>query len=148
MVLSKLDQYRDHGLLLLRIGIGIMFICHGFPKLAGGPEKWAWLGQALPGVGPGTFATVMGFMAGMAEFGGGILLTLGLFTRIACFFMLNTMVVATIMHIRKGDSFTTYSHAAEAGILFLSMIIIGAGKFSLDEYLRTHCCCCCKKEEK
>ena len=40
MVLRFLDKYRDIGLLFLRIGIGVMFIMHGLPKLIGGPEKW------------------------------------------------------------------------------------------------------------
>ena len=39
MVLRFLDKYRDIGLLFLRIGIGVMFIMHGLPKLIGGPEN-------------------------------------------------------------------------------------------------------------
>jgi putative oxidoreductase len=38
MILHKLDRYRDAGLLVLRIGIGVMFMLHGFPKVMGGPE--------------------------------------------------------------------------------------------------------------
>lgn len=39
MILRSLDKYRDVGLLILRVGIGLMFMIHGFPKLFGGPEK-------------------------------------------------------------------------------------------------------------
>ena len=45
------NTLKDKGLLLLRIGIGISFIVHGFPKIAGGTEKWAMLGKAMGNVG-------------------------------------------------------------------------------------------------
>ncbi len=135
MILQKLDQHRDKGLLILRVGIGIMFMCHGFPKLIDGPEKWIKLGGALSVVGINIAPTFMGFMAAISEFGGGLLLVLGLLTRPASFFLLITMIVATLMHMGKGDPFMKYSHALEAAILFFSLIFIGPGKISLDEQL-------------
>lgn len=135
MLFQKLDNHRDKGLLFLRAGIGLMFMCHGFPKLTGGPEVWTNLGGALSAMGVNFAPTFMGFMASITEFGGGLLLALGLFTRPACFFLLNTMIVATIMHLLRGDSFVKYSHALEAAILFFSFLFIGPGKISLDEKL-------------
>ncbi len=135
MILHKLDRYRDQGLFILRLGIGIMFMFHGFPKLKAGPQEWVKLGGALSAVGINFAPAFMGFMAALSEFGGGILLILGLFTRPACLFLLSTMMVATMMHLKKGDSFLKYSHALEAGILFFSLLFIGPGKFSLDEKL-------------
>ena len=135
MIFHYLDRHRDKGLLILRIGIGFMFICHGFPKLTGGPEVWTKLGGALATVGVGVAPTFMGFMAAVSEFGGGLLLALGLFTRPACFFLLCTMIVATMMHLKIGDPFRVYSHALEASILFFSLFFIGPGKLSLDEIL-------------
>jgi putative oxidoreductase len=135
MVFHKLDRHRDKGLLILRVGIGIMFMCHGLPKLTAGPETWTKLGGALSALGISIAPTFMGFMAAISEFGGGLLLVLGLFTRPACFFLLNIMVVATLMHVNGGDPFVKYSHAFESAILFFSLILIGPGKFSLDEKL-------------
>ena len=132
MVLRFLDKYRDIGLLILRIGIGVMFIMHGLPKLTGGPEKWEMLGGTMKSLGVGFAPTIWGFMAVLSECAGGLLLVLGFFTRPACFFLLATMIVAMSMHISKGDPFVAYSHAMEAGILFLSLIFIGPGKYSLD----------------
>ena len=45
------DKRSDLGLLLLRIGIGAMFVAHGFPKLIGGPAKWTALGTATSHLG-------------------------------------------------------------------------------------------------
>ncbi|MBI2437507.1 MAG: DoxX family protein [Lentisphaerae bacterium] len=135
MIFEKLDRYRDEGLLILRIGIGVMFMCHGFPKLMGGPEVWVKLGGALGALGINFAPTFMGGLAALSEFGGGYLLALGLFTRPACFFLFCTMVVATALHLSNGDSFGKYSHALEAAILFFSLLFIGPGKISLDHKL-------------
>ncbi|MCF7847993.1 MAG: DoxX family protein [Kiritimatiellales bacterium] len=135
MFFQRLDEYRDAGLLVLRIGIGIMFMLHGYPKLTGGAETWHALGGALSGVGVTVAPTFLGFMAAISEFCGGLLLVAGLLTRPACFFLLSTMAVAITMHLSNGDPFRIYSHALEAGILFFSLLLIGPGKYSLDEKL-------------
>jgi len=128
-----LGKGSDVGLLILRVGIGVMFMIHGWPKLSGGPEVWVKLGGAI-GVFGITFApTFWGLMAAVSEFAGGLLLALGLLTRPACVFLLSTMVVAAAMHITKGDGFTVYSHAMKAGVVFLSLIFVGPGRFSLDQ---------------
>jgi len=133
MIFHKLDKHRDKGLLVLRVGIGIMFMCHGFPKLTAGPETWTKLGGALSDMGVNFAPAFIGFMAAISEFGGGLLLAIGLLTRLACIFLLCTMVVATGMHLTNGDPFVKYSHALEAAILFFSLLFIGPGKISLDE---------------
>ena len=136
MIFCFLDKYRDAGLLILRVGIGVMFVFNGYPKLIAGPETWAMIGVSMKVLGIGFAQTAWGFMAALSECAGGILLVLGFLTRPACFFLLMTMVVATMMHIGKGDPFLKYSHAMESGILFLSLILIGPGKYSLDGQYR------------
>ncbi len=136
MIFRFLDKYRDAGLLVLRAGIGVMFVLHGLPKLIAGPETWTLLGGSMKALGVGFAPTAWGFVAALSEFAGGILLLIGFFTRPACFFLLTTMVVATMMHIGKGDPFLKYSHAMESGILFLSLILIGPGRYSLDGQYR------------
>jgi putative oxidoreductase len=137
MILRSSYKYRDIGLLILRVGIGIMFMGHGLPKLTAGPEKWAILGGTMEVLGVSFAPMAWGFMAAFSEFAGGILLALGLFTRPACFFLLATMIVAASMHISKGDPFLKYSHAMEAGILFLGLIFIGPGKYSIDNLIKS-----------
>ncbi len=133
MILQQLDKHRDLGLLILRVGIGLMFILHGYPKLFGGPDVWAKLGSVLSFAGINFAPGFFGFMAAFAEFGGGLLLILGLFTRPALILLFITMVVATLMHVTNGDSFMKYSHALESAILFFSLIWIGPGKYALDQ---------------
>lgn len=133
MILRSLTKYRDMGLLILRVGIGIMFLYHGIPKLSGGPEKWEKLGMAMNYVGIKFIPVFWGFMAAFSESFGGICIILGLFFRPACMLLTITMAVAAIMHIRKGDGLNVASHAIEGGIVFLSLILIGPGKYSIDK---------------
>ena len=126
----------DLGLLALRVGVGLMFMaCHGGPKLFGGPETWAKVGQAMGSVGLHAFPAAWGLLAAAAEFFGGLCLILGLLTRPAALFMAVTMVVAATMHLSRGDGLSGASHAIEAGIVFFSLVLIGAGRYSLDHRL-------------
>ena len=129
------DKYRDIGLLILRIGIGAMFLTHGGPKLLGGPAAWEKIGMSMGNLGIHFLPVFWGFMAAVSEFFGGVCLILGLLVQPACALMLFTMFVAAIMHLSKGQGMKEAAHAIELGILFFSMIFIGAGKYSLDELI-------------
>jgi putative oxidoreductase len=120
------------GLLLLRIGFGVMFVLHGWPKLTGGPETWERVGAATYYVGLTGGYTILGFLAAVAEVLGGLGVLLGLGFRLSCASLLATMIVATAYHWGKGDSFPALSHSIEAGIVFLALWIIGPGQHSLD----------------
>ena len=131
---SYMNRFQDLGLLLLRLGFGTMYVIHGYPKLQAGTAMWEQLGMAMGNLGI-TFAPVFwGFMAMLAEFLGGILLALGFFARPACLFMAFTMLVATVMHLTKGDGFLVASHAIENGIVLFSLIFIGPGRYSVDAF--------------
>jgi len=133
MKLKFLAKYREEGLLLLRLGLGAMFLVHGWPKLIGGPEKWTQLGQAVSYLGIDFFPVGWGFMAALSEFGGGICLILGLYFRPACLLLAATMTVAASMHLGKGEGLLRASHAIELGIVFLSLLLVGPGRFSVDK---------------
>jgi putative oxidoreductase len=133
--MSGSSRWLDHGLLVLRVGIGGMFMAHGWPKLAGGAKSWAKLGGAMAHLGLDFWPTFWGFSAACAEFFGGMLIALGLLFKPACGMLLATMAVAATMHIRTGDGVMGASHAIELGILFASLMLIGPGKYALAEKL-------------
>jgi putative oxidoreductase len=133
MTLSFLARYREGALLFLRVGLGVMFVIHGLPKIIGGPAHWTELGGAMAYVGMKSFPMFWGFMAAFAECFGGIFMVLGLFFRPACILLAITMLVATTMHVKKGQSFGQYSRPLELAIVFAAVSIVGPGKYSIDK---------------
>lgn len=133
MIKNFLNKYSDAGILFLRIGIGFAFIfVHGWGKIFGGTELWGKLGASMANLGI-TFAPVFwGFMAAISEFGGGILILLGLFTRPASAFMAFTMLVAFIQHSSKLDPWNRTIYPMEMFAVFMALLFIGAGKYSID----------------
>ncbi|MGI9086505.1 MAG: DoxX family protein [Chthoniobacterales bacterium] len=135
-------QFRDRidfGLLVLRLGIGLMFvIVHGLPKLVGGVSIWKGLGGAFNRLLGFPFVPEFwGFLASVSEFGGGICLIAGVFFRPACVLMLFTMVIAVASIIRGGYGFNSASQPVELGIVLLGLLLTGPGKLTLPNLFTT-----------
>ena len=121
----------DLGLLVLRVGIGVVFIVHGVPKLLDGPAKWAELGQAM-GVFGITFAPAFwGFMCGVTEAVGGLALVLGLFVRPVAILQFINMVVATALMVSLHKGWGGIAHPLSMGIVFLALAFAGGGRLAL-----------------
>ncbi len=133
--MSGSEKWRDHGLLVIRLGMGVMFVMHGWPKMAGGAKAWAKLGGAMKHLGVDFAPTLWGFAGAASELGGGVLLALGLLYRPACTLLMATMAVAVSMHLGQGDGLVGASHALEAGIVFAGLLLTGPGRFALDARL-------------
>ena len=128
-----LENNKDIGILVLRFTIGIAFaLIYGLPKMQGGPEFWTKIGAAMSNLGI-TFAPAFwGFLASFSEFGGGILLILGLFIRPAAAFMAFTMVVAAAQHLSVQDPWYNVITPLNMLAVFIALIFFGAGKYSID----------------
>jgi putative oxidoreductase len=122
----------------LRIALGVIFLSHGGQKLFG------WLGgKGLEGTA-GFFAGKLGLtpgilwalLAGIAEFGGGLLVLLGLLTRLGALFISTVMLVA-ILKVHWGAFFmpTGIEYAVSLFAAAVALLIAGGGKFSLDTRL-------------
>ena len=128
----KFKENKDLGLLILRVGVGLMFIfVHGLPKLMAGPEMWGQIGGAMGKLGITAWPTIWGLLASLAEGLGGLCLVLGVGTRLAAFFMAFTMMVASMHHLTSGDPLSKASHAIELGFVFLALVWLGSGKYAL-----------------
>ncbi len=132
MILKSLDKHRELGILLLRLGIGLMFVYHGWPKISGGAETWVKLGSAMKFMGIGFAPAFWGFMSAATEFFGGIFIAIGLLTRPVAMMLAFNMVVAVVLKFSTGAGMGGASQAIEVGIVFLSLILIGPGKYSVD----------------
>ena len=137
-LIQKLAQSNaGFGALALRVPVGIIFMAHGAQKLFGwfggygleGTGQW----MASIGLGPGVF---MAFLAGSAEFFGGLFILLGLLTRPAAASLAITMLVAIFaVHFENGLFMSNNGY--EFGLALLaasvSLAFSGAGKAAIDE---------------
>ena len=123
------------GLLILRVGVGIVFMMHGIPKLLGGPELWAKYGQAMSHIGIDFFPAFWGFMAAFAEAVGGLLILLGLAFLPATLILSFTMLIAFWMHFSTDADFVKYSHPLKSLIVFISLAVTGPGKYRLSKFI-------------
>jgi putative oxidoreductase len=78
---------------------------------------------------------VLGYLTVAAEFGGGILLVVGLLTRLAALSICVDMAVAiTKVHLKNGlKGPSGYEFPLACGIIAFALIFLGAGPISLDE---------------
>jgi putative oxidoreductase len=134
---DRSDPVREGGLRLatltaLRIVTGFLYFQHGYPKLFG----------SLPGVAPEPPAELISLigLSGVLEVVGGLLIMLGLFTRPVAFLLCGEMAVAYFMsHAPRG--FWPGENRGELAALycfvFLFFASVGAGRWSLDDRLRS-----------
>jgi putative oxidoreductase len=116
---------RSLGLLLLRVGVGLVFFMHGLSKVQGisGTEMFFSHGLGLP-------VWVAIFIAWL-EVIGGIALILGVFTRGFAFaFGIEMIVAIFITGLGKGG---WSGHELEALLMVtsFSIVYLGSGRFSL-----------------
>ncbi len=119
------------GLLLLRIFAGVTIAGAGLDKL---PTS-TWFAGQVGDIGfplPSTFA----FLAAFSEFAGGWLIVVGLLARPSAFLIAFTMGVASIT-IHAEVPFFGLNIARLYFWVFLGLTFTGAGRFSLDQLVRT-----------
>ncbi len=130
MKLTWLSNYRDLGLLLLRLGLGALLISAGWPKLAEGIQGWEKLGLAMGNLGIHFAPAFWGFACAMTETFAGLFLALGFYFRISTILLTLNFIVATVMLVNKHSDHWTFP--ALVGLLCFSLIFIGPGKYSVD----------------
>ena len=131
----------DAAALVLRVILGVVFIPHGYSKVfgSGGVAKFA---SSLPSYG---IPTILGYIAAYSELAGGILLILGLLTRIDALLLAGTMFVAAFvvqlpdaLHDpdAAGNRLFASIRAMELPLSILAammaLMLLGGGRFSLD----------------
>jgi putative oxidoreductase len=131
--LSKLNNYRNTGLLIIRVGLGAMMIYHGYPKLIGGTEMWTGLGHSTKYVGIHFLPLMWGLLAALTETLGGFLIIIGLaFRPVACLLLIH-LIVASLSHFGKGEGLEGAAHAIELAFVFAGLIFVGPGRYSVDK---------------
>ena len=124
------------GLLVARLVLGLLMAAHGSQKLFG------WFGgHGLAGTG-GYFDS-LGFhpgrpfalAAGLAEFGGGLLLTLGFLGPVGTALVVSVMLVAALT-VHRSNGLFAMTNGMEVPLLYtagaIALALTGPGAYSLD----------------
>jgi len=130
MIKSLLDKLSGYAPVLLRVGVGLIFLFHGWDKLHGISGVGAFFGSVgIP------FPHAAAWLVACIEFFGGLLVVLGVYTRVFTSLMVIIMlVVITVVKWSKG-----LHHGYELEFLLLlssfSLVLLGDGPFSLGKFL-------------
>ncbi len=136
------EKSHDVGLLILRVGVGLILFYYGAQKALG-----VWGGFGFEAT-MNNFTSKMGipaplaFLAIAAELLGGLGLAVGLLTRIAAFGVFTTMMVAFSVHMNQsglgvlatgdGAAVKDMAYPLILGLGALVFVLGGAGRFSID----------------
>ena len=132
--MAKNNRFNQWTLTILRIVLGVIFTYHGYIKLfapggfAGTVDFFTNIGIILP-----KFSALV---VTVAEFFGGLLLLIGLLTRVTAFVLILEMLVAFFkVHIKQGFFISSQAYGYEYVLLILTVLlailISGPGKLSL-----------------
>lgn len=137
LALSPLARLAEVAPLAVRVIVGVIMTAHGLQKLAAGPGNFgsflAQLGVPLP--------TLTGYVVVFVELVGGILLIVGLFSRLAALLLTINLAVATVL-VKTSVGFLSPEGGGAGAELdlaliagFLSILFAGPGALSLDRAL-------------
>jgi len=128
--MHRMEKLRPLALLLLRIGLGAIFVYYGYPKFFGRTREHMDEMVHINHL-PAYFV----YIAGVLELGGGSLLVVGLLTRITGLLLAVEMAIA----MWKGEHFflqplavDQYGLALALSVGAFALATFGAGPISLD----------------
>ncbi len=137
MVDRRRDTMTSVALLLLRLFVGFGLAAHGFTKFFGeyGISGFAGFLKSMGVPAPQTMA----YVSAGTELVGGVLVGIGLLTRLAAAPLAFNMFVA-VLTAHRGSYFITNTppgmeYALNLGVVFLALVLTGPGKYSVDQRL-------------
>jgi putative oxidoreductase len=137
LALSPLRRLAELGPLAVRVIVGTIMAAHGLQKVQAGPANFgAFLGQmGVP------LPTLMGYVVTLVEVVGGVLLIVGLLSRLAALVLTIDLVVAILL-VKVNVGFLSPPQGGAGAELvlaliagFLVILLAGPGRLSVDHAL-------------
>lgn len=126
----------DSGMLVLRMGVGLIFAVHGLQKVFGwwnGPGFQGWQAVMVRmGYRPATYFAAV---SALAELLGGLALAIGFLTPVAAMFLVSQSIVIIGGAHRKRGFFSRdngYEFPLSLFVGVLAVLLAGAGAWSVD----------------
>ena len=129
----------DLALLIVRGILGLIFMVHGSQKLFGafggsGIEGTTGMMRRLDAAHP----VLLAWLAALSEFGGGLLVFIGLLTPLGAALIISTMLTAIVtVHFKNGFLNTNKGYEFNLSLiaLALTLLLVGGGASSVDGLL-------------
>lgn len=130
---SWLDRFQPFGALVMRLVLGAIMVAHGYQKVIphGALDNFTRMVTHLG------LPSWMGYMAAFTEFFGGMLLIVGLLTRIVgCFITIEMAIAIYKVHLH-GGLLAPNGYAFPLACLSIALMLVftGSGALALDDLL-------------
>lgn len=135
--IKSLFRHPDMGLLIIRLGVGVVLAIAGYNKFMGGETALHAVGANIKylglDVGTNNLSTMFfGVLAAGVELAGGLFLVVGILYRTSAFLLAMTMLVATLMMIdTSGGDLTKFGYPMVLGLVLIGLLFTGPGKICL-----------------
>ena len=129
----------DLGLIIVRISVGLIFLYAGYNKFMGGEETLNAIGANIKyiglDVGSNNISTLFfGVLAAAVETFGGLMLVIGYFFRTSSFFLVITMLVATLLKLDSSvPELSEFGFPLIMGLVTFGLLFTGPGRYGLQK---------------
>jgi len=130
---SWLNRFEGLGALIMRLVLGVIMVSHGYTKIIPTGALYTFSHT----VGRMHLPVSLGYVAAFTEFFGGMLLIVGLLTRLAAFMVAIEMAVAIIKVHLHGGLLGPNSFAFPLACFALALMLVfsGCGWLGLDDFV-------------
>ncbi len=128
-----LAKYRETGLLIMRLGLGVLFIILTGPVLLHGPRAWASFGAGIRHLGLHNHYQIWGFLGALMGSAGGALMIFGLFFRPGVLLVLTITFVHLLGVLSGVGTLRANLAAVELAVMLVGLLFVGPGKYSVDK---------------
>ena len=130
---SWLNRFQGLGAMVMRLALGIIMVAHGYTKIIPSGALYTFSHT----VAHMQLPVWLGYVSAFTEFFGGMLLIVGLLTRVAAFMTAIDMAVAIIKVHLHGGLLGPNSFALPLALFSISLMLVftGCGWLGLDDFV-------------
>jgi putative oxidoreductase len=130
---SWLNRFQGLGALVMRVVLGVIMVAHGYTKIIPSHALYDFTHMVVHMHLP----VWLGYVSAFTEFFGGMLLIVGLLTRVAAFMTAIDMAVAILKVHLHGGLLGPNSFAFPLSLLAISLMLVftGCGWLGLDDFV-------------
>jgi putative oxidoreductase len=122
------------GLLIIRLGVGMVFVKSGAGKMLAGTETLISLGKTMEYIGIRAYPLFWGICAMLTELLGGSFLIIGFLTRPAALILAFSMFMAILHHFYAGDSWQAIMYPFSYLLICAGIFFAGPGAYVLIKF--------------